>query len=404
MVTYFLLPQIEYNIRPTNLKIVFEEEEKAKSAFINPSLKIYQAKIKGLIDDHIDDWDTIKKYTNPFEFIHTSIPGQKYSVSKIKPISRAFFKLLEIYNTHKIIDTDLPIKTFHLAEGPGGFIEATTFMRENPRDTYYGMTLIDDKNSNIPGWRKSDFLMKKYPNIHIEYGVDNTGNLYNHRNLLYCKNKYKNSMDIITADGGFDFSVDFNNQEQMALRLILTQVAYAITMQKYNGCFILKMFDTFKEGSINIIYLLSCFYDSVIITKPNTSRYANSEKYIVCKHFKFSNTDEISNKFINILKILGSIDFNKYIIKSIINIPIQFYYLNNIREINAILGQQQIDNILATIKIITHKDRKSDKIQHLKLNNIQKCVKWCEKNRINHNKNYQVVNIFLGERGRNNKI
>ena len=36
--------------------------------------------------------------------------------------------------------------------------------------------------------------------------------------------KYKNSMDVITADGGFDFSVDFNNQEQLAFRLILTQV------------------------------------------------------------------------------------------------------------------------------------------------------------------------------------
>ena len=39
-----------------------------------------------------------------------------------------------------------------------------------------------------------------------------------------------------------------------------------------------------------------------------------------------------------------------------------------------------------------------------KLNNIQKCVKWCEKNRINYNKNYQTTNIFLGERGRNNKM
>ena len=44
-------------------------------------------------------------------------------------------------------------------------------------------------------------------------------------------------MNIVTADGGFDFSVDFNNQEQLAFRLLLTQVFYAITMQKYNGNF-----------------------------------------------------------------------------------------------------------------------------------------------------------------------
>ena len=108
MVTYFLLPQIEYNIRNSNLKIEFNEK-KNQIIFINPSLKEYQGKIKGLIDDHLVDWDNIKKYTNPYEFIHTTIPGQKYSVSKVKPLSRAFFKLIEIYNTHNILTTDLPI-------------------------------------------------------------------------------------------------------------------------------------------------------------------------------------------------------------------------------------------------------------------------------------------------------
>ena len=413
--TYFILPQIEFNIRANNLKLSINDNQdynckqkntnykqentnKYNNTFINPSLRKYLAKIKGLIDLNISDWDSIKKYTNPYEFIHTNIPSQKYSISKIKPISRAFFKLLEIYNTHNIFNTVKPLKSFHLAEGPGGFIEATTFIRENPLDSYYGMTLINEKNTNIPGWKKADFLMKKYPNIHIEYGKDGTGNLYNHINLQYCKEKYKNSMDIITGDGGFDFSVDFNNQEQMAFRLIFTQVAYAITMQKYNGHFILKMFDIFNKSSINIIYLLSCFYDSVIISKPNTSRYANSEKYIICKNFKFSNTEEISRKFINILKILESIDFNKYTITSIINIPMQYYYINHLREINAVFGQQQIDNILSTIKIITHKDRKSEKIQQLKTTNIQKCIKWCEKNKILYNKNYPATNIFLGER------
>jgi len=401
--TYILLPQIEYNIRASNLKLTLNKKEE-NTLCINPSLKKYIEKIKSLIDENIDEWDNIKKYTNTYEFIHTNIPGQKYSVSKIKPISRAFFKLIEIYNTHKILGHDKPIKTFHLAEGPGGFIEATTYLRENPQDLYYGMTLIDEKNTNIPGWKKTNFLMKKYNNINIEYGADGKGDLYNHKNLEYCKNKYKNSMDIITADGGFDFSIDYNKQEQLALRLILTQVAYAITLQKYNGHFILKMFDLFERSSVNIIYLLSCFYDNVIITKPNTSRLANSEKYIVCKNFKFINADEISNKFIHILKILESIDFDTYVIGSIINIPIQHYYMSSIKEINSMLGQQQIDNILDTIKIIIHKDRKNDKIHNLKLTNIQKSIKWCEKNNIPHIKNYTTRNIFLGERGKNNKI
>ena len=136
--TYFLLPQIEYNIRASNLKITINDKQ--QNVFINPTLKKYLEKIKGLIDKNIDDWDVTKKYTNPYEFIHTNIPGHKFSISKIKPISRAFFKLLEIYNTHNILNSSESITTFHLAEGPGGFIEDTTFLRENPSDTYYGMT------------------------------------------------------------------------------------------------------------------------------------------------------------------------------------------------------------------------------------------------------------------------
>jgi len=393
--TYYILPQIEYKIRDSNVKICFNIKKKEDKIY---SLQKYLSKIKSLIDKHITDWDIIKKYTNPYEFVHTTIPGQKVSVSKYKPISRAFYKIMEIYNYHDLLSSDTPIKSFHLAEGPGGFIESTAYIRNfSKNDSYNAITLID-KNTNIPDWKKAAHIIDKYKNINIEYGVENKGDLYNHKNLIHFKGKYKNSMDIITADGGFDFSGDYNNQEKCAFRLIFTQVTYAITMQKLNGHFVLKIFDMFEQSTRELIYLLSCMYENVYISKPYTSRYANSEKYVICKNFKFSDTDEISTKFINTLKIFESVDFNKYDITSIINIPVYSYYKNNIKEINSILAHQQIDNILATIKIITHKDRKNDRIHSLKNNNIQKCINWCMSNNVPYNKNYQSNNIFLGER------
>ena len=63
----------------------------------------------------------------------------------------------------------------------------------------------------------------------------------------------------------------------MHIDLIFTQIAYAIIMQKYNGHFILKIFDIFEKCTIEILYLLSCFYKKVIVCKPDTSRVANSE-------------------------------------------------------------------------------------------------------------------------------
>ena len=52
-------------------------------------------------------------------------------------------------------------------------------------------------------------------------------------------------MEIITGDGGFDFSLDFNKQEAIIVELLFAQIAYAIVMQKEKGCFILKVFDCF---------------------------------------------------------------------------------------------------------------------------------------------------------------
>jgi len=396
IMTYFVLPYLNNIIDPLNIKLKFQNKsDKLKN--INPSLKKYLNDMKNLISNYLYDWDNIKRYTNTYEFIHTLVPKYNKSISKINPISRAFFKLIEIYNTFDIFE-DMPdnINTFHLAEGPGGFIEATTYMRKsNKKDNYHGITLIND-DKQVPNWRKMDNLLKKFPNINITYGKDGTGNLFHHINLKYCHEKYKNSMNIITADGGFDFSSNFDDQENNAFRLLLTQVFYALSLQKKNGHFILKMFDIFNTNSIQILYLLGCFYKKVIITKPNTSRQANSEKYIICKYFKFEDTSKLTNKLINVLKILEKIDFTKYNISNIINLHMQKIYLDTIIEANAILGNKQIENINSTIKLINNKD-KSDKLYNLKNNNMNKCIKWCSKNSIPYNKIDSNKNIFLSK-------
>ena len=83
------------------------------------------------------------------------------------------------------------------------------------------------------------------------------------------------SMDLITGDGGFDFSIDFNKQEYMAsTKLIFAQICFAIFLCKKNGgTFILKIFDIFSKCSIDILYILSnSLLRTVILFKPKTSR------------------------------------------------------------------------------------------------------------------------------------
>ena len=95
---------------------------------INKTLAKYISNVKEQISsiNIVSKWDNMKKFTNPHEYIHTPVPGYKTSISRMKPLSRSFFKMIEMYNLFKIEDLykNVEIKSFHLAEGPGGFIEA----------------------------------------------------------------------------------------------------------------------------------------------------------------------------------------------------------------------------------------------------------------------------------------
>jgi 23S rRNA U2552 (ribose-2'-O)-methylase RlmE/FtsJ len=386
----FLLPNIPYKNIEQFIKV--ETNIKNNEPIINRTLNTYLNNIKKQIETDVNNWDKYKKYTNPYEYIHTIIPNTKQSVSKLKPLSRSFYKMIEISNMLDLIDSENKLQSFHLAEGPGGFIEAMCLMRENRKDDkYYGMTLINNNDPAVPGWNKTNNFLLKNQNVEIEKGYDQTGDIMNPDNLKYCYQKYKNSFDIITGDGGFDFSTDFNQQEIVSSKLIFCQIAFAISLQKYNGHFILKMFDTFTQVSIEYLYLLSILYDEVHIVKPNTSRYANSEKYVVCKNFRLSDTDSLVKLLYSAITNLKDDEF----LNKILNIDIPYLYFNKLEEYNAIIGQQQIENIASTLSLISN--NKNERLELLKKNNIQKCIIWCQKYKIPFYKNVQANNIFLNK-------
>ena len=145
------------------------------------------------------------------------------------------------------------------------------------------------------------------------------------------------------------------------------------------------------------MYILSALYNEVHIYKPQTSRRANSEKYIICMDFKCTDTTSLSNKFFNIISVLNTNVLENTNIATILKTPINHKFKMKITEINAILGQQQINNILNTIRFIENKERKNEKLQNLSSKNVQKCVNWCIKYKIPYHKNMSTGNIFLSK-------
>lgn len=400
---YYCLPTVNYELKAEHLKMTIKDNT---SYFLNETTAKYLIKSKQMIEDNLYHWKKYKKYTNPYEFIHTPY-DDTHKISKLKPLSRAFYKMVEISNHFKLLENyqNKIIKTFHLAEGPGGFIEAFTFLRKSKKnifrgmtddkqDIYYGMTLTDNDNKYVPGWKKSQQFLEEHKNVVIENGITGDGNLYSMDNLLYCREKYGNIMDIITGDGGFDFSVDFNNQEVYASKLIFAQIMFAIVMQKNGGIFILKTFDSFTKISIDILYILHYLYETVYVCKPKTSRYANSEKYVVCKGFKGIQADTLS-RLINIYKVLMNTTNSIQNIFSLIHQPIEQYFLNIISEINCVFTEQQIRTIHETIGFIYKNNQKQ--ISNLLEQNVSKSIQWCKENNIPYFE-YKKSNIFRMEK------
>ena len=79
--SYYTLPRISCKINLQNLNLKFDE---ANEIFINKTLSKYLNQVKKNISKHNKNWDIVKKYTNPYEYIHTPFPNSKYLIPAIQ--------------------------------------------------------------------------------------------------------------------------------------------------------------------------------------------------------------------------------------------------------------------------------------------------------------------------------
>ena len=301
---------------------------------INQELKSNLLNTKNKIDDIPDyEWRKFRSLTNKYE--------TATKLDKEKHISRAYFKLKEL-----MIDDASKFKNIKrvaaLAEGPGGFIKYIN--DAYPNADVFGISLRE-------GTDGTNWLMNKLnqDRVKIIYGDDdmfNDGNIYN----VYVADAYvnkvgKNSVDLVTADGGFQ-AKDENDKEVEHVKLFLAETLIALRVLKKGGSYILKIYDIFTQPTLELLYLLKNTFKSVQIKKPVSSRPANSERYIVCHGYQgFDVKGHVNNKatYSSILKLprggrkpftefvskLGEMDA-PYIQKVIDNIneAVTFYHVN----------------------------------------------------------------------------
>ena len=335
---------------------------------------------KGKIETQIDIWDKNKKKKNQYELVYVSNRNKYFNVANYIPISRSYFKLWEILSDIKYTGNE--IRTSHIAEGPGGFIEATiNYCRVNGIniDGIDAITLKED-NKDVPNWNMGQKMIKDN-NINIHYGKDGTGNIYTIQNILDFVIKVgKNTVDIVTADGGFDYSIDYNKQEQLSYRLFLCEMIIAVSIQKPGGMYIFKIFDISTPFTIQLLYILYKSYDNLSITKPYTSRMANSEKYVLCRGFRGISNENI-NKLYNVIH-----NWEKLYPVSLIDIGnIDKRFIQKIAKYNDTYISYQIENINNTLSPTTKQDYKLQ---------IDSAYNWCDRYKMPINPDNKYTNIF----------
>lgn len=173
-----------------------------------------------------------------------------------------------------------------ICAGPGGFSEYL-LTRLKWRAQGFGFTLKS-------GW---DFATHRFNreaptnSFKAYYGEDGTGDITRSENIRDFTERVREEtegqwLDVVMADGGFSVDGRENQQEALSAQLICCQFCMAMSTLCRGGVFVCKLFNTFLPITRLLIDLLVRNFESYAIVKPNQSRPANSERYIVCRGFK----------------------------------------------------------------------------------------------------------------------
>ena len=301
------------------------------------------------------------KIINPYEYIHFKVPSSKFSVSKIKASSPAFYVLMEIVNTFNIFDSfsGRNIKALHCGSNNASTIECMNIFRENNNDIVYEQNIESELS-----------ILRPFQGIEM-MTID----------FLYFE--ISNQLDIDASVNGYCIN----------LMAILCNI---LTYQNVNGTCIIKIDVIYHKPILDILYLLTSMYDKIYIIKPNASNSFKNERFVICKSFvsDYSKTIENNNTLKTLRAIINDCMQNGKNISSLIKGDLPYYFLNKVEESNIIVGHLQLEQYDQLINLCKNKN-KDDRIEALKKNNIQKCIQWCEKHKIPYNKFVDKLNIFL---------
>ena len=115
------------------------------------------------------------------------------------------------------------------------------------------------KDKRVPYWNSKITQSNIFHEIR---GTKNNGDLLDMQNVLsIVKQIGTHCIPMVTGDGGFDTTDDYNRQEELSYPLILSEVLIALKIQSLGGTFVCKLFDTFLPSTLQLMDILTRCYE-----------------------------------------------------------------------------------------------------------------------------------------------
>lgn len=230
--------------------------------------------------------------------------------------------------------------------GPGGFSEYI-LSRKQWHAKGFGFTLKKENDFQL-----DKFHAGPYETLHPFYGEEDTGNVFDPVNQadfyrIIMKHTYNKGVHFMMSDGSFSIEGQENTNEITSKQLYLCQCRIALMIVRTGGHFVTKLFNLLTPFSVGLIYLMYKCFDSICIFKPNTSKPATSERYLVCKGKK-ANTHEIMNYLgeanAALLRASSESNQNNEVIQLVPFTVLQAdtVFMKYLKNSNDILGRRQI--------------------------------------------------------------
>ncbi|EDV34774.1 uncharacterized protein Dana_GF21495 [Drosophila ananassae] len=256
-----------------------------ETRYCDPAILHHILNAKTVFDDLNDsEKRRARSRCNPFEIIRSSIFLNRAAVkmANIDSMCDFMFTNPRDLDGHSLVANDELLYFTDMCAGPGGFSEYVLH-RKSWEAKGFGFTL---RGAN--DFKLDKFFAASPEPFDAYYGVKEDGNIFDEANQDslndYIRRHTPQGVHFAMADGGFSVEGQENIQEILSKQLYLCQFLTALKILRENGSFVCKVFDLFTPFSVGLVYLMYKCFHQISIIKPNSSRPANSERYLVCKY------------------------------------------------------------------------------------------------------------------------